>query len=235
MQMSAYANRLLQVLPESEQELLGAAGRRLAVRRGEVLHEQGAPTRAAYFPLTAMCSLTLNLESGDKAEVSTVGVEGFVGLSLYFRLPRSPAEALVQVPGEVLEVPADAFLRLAASPPLAGLLNRYAAYSLQYANQAVACNAFHSIEERACRWLLLTHDRVGNGRFELTHEFLAEMLGVTRQSVTLVARSLQRAGLISYTRGRVSIVDRTGLEGVSCECYAQINRYYRETVATPIA
>lgn len=231
MQMASQANRLLQALPQSEQELVRSAGRTLAVRRGEVLHEQGGPVRAVYFPASAMCSLTLNLESGDKAEVSTVGLEGFVGLNVFFRLPRAPAEALIQVPGEVLEVPADAFLRLAhSSPALGELLMRYAAYSLQYANQAVACNAFHSIEERACRWLLLTHDRVGDGRFELTHEFLAEMLGVTRQSVTLVARSLQRAGLIAYTRGRVSIVDRAGLEAAACECYAQINRYYRETV-----
>jgi len=178
-----------------------------------------------------MYSLVLNLESAEKAEVATVGNEGFVGLPVFFRLAKSPYEVMLQVVGEALQVQAKEFSRLlSSSQALAELISRFAVYSFHCANQLVACNAFHALEERACRWLLLTRDRAGSDRFELTQEFLAEMLGVTRQSVTIVAGTLQRAGMITYKRGAITVLDRTALEEAACECYGEIQRFYRETV-----
>jgi CRP-like cAMP-binding protein len=224
-------NRLLDALPADDRRALVAVASSFSARQGKVIYRQGGEVGFVYFPIAAMYSLVLNLESGEKAEVATVGNEGFVGLPVYFRLGRSPYEAMLQVVGEALEVQAKQFSRLVSSSrALAELVSRFAVYSFHCANQLVACNAFHALEERACRWLLLTRDRAGSDRFQLTQEFLAEMLGVTRQSVTIVAGTLQRAGLISYKRGEITVLNRAGLEEAACECYGEMQRFYREIV-----
>lgn len=139
---------------------------------------------------------------------------------------------MAQIAGSAYQIPAATLRDLArASEPLNLMVMRYTAYSLQYANQSVACNAFHSLEARTCRWLLTAQDRAGTNKLTLTHEFLAEMLGVARQSMTLVAGSLQRAGLIKYSRGDITILDRERLEGCACECYSETERFYQETVS----
>ena len=224
-------NRLLDVLPSEDRKALLAVATTISPPQGRVVYQQGSEISHVYFPTSAMYSLVLNLDSGEKAEVATVGNEGFVGLPVFFRLQRSPYEAMLQVAGEALQIPIKKFSRLIASTPaLEELISRFATYSFHCANQQVACNAFHALEERACRWLLLTQDRAGSDRFQLTQEFLAEMLGVTRQSVTIVAGTLQRAGMITYKRGEISVLNRAGLEEAACECYGEIQRFYRETV-----
>ncbi len=154
-----------------------------------------------------------------------------VGLSLYLGLDISIQTGLLQVPGEAIRVQTAAFsTAIRTDPDFNRLMGRYTAYSLRYANQTVACNVLHSLEERACRWILTTHDGIGRDDFSLTHEFLAEMLGVRRQSVSLAAGGLQRAGLFTYRRGRIRIIDRTGLEAKACECYSVLKSVYDRIV-----
>jgi CRP-like cAMP-binding protein len=225
-------NHLLDALPSDDRAAVVAVASAFSPSQGKVVYQQGGDVAFVYFPIDAMYSLVLNLDSGEKAEVATVGNEGFVGLPVFFRLRRSPYDAMLQVLGEALQVPANEFSRLiSSSRTLAELISRFAVYSFHCANQLVACNAFHALEERACRWLLLTQDRAGGDRFGLTQEFLAEMLGVTRQSVTIVAGTLQRAGMITYKRGQITVLNRAGLEEAACDCYGEIQRFYRETVS----
>jgi CRP-like cAMP-binding protein len=157
----------------------------------------------------------------------TIGNEGMIGLSVALGLNSSPIRAIAQVPGESLEIPAPVFLKaLKASGTLNRLVRRYTAYSLWSARQTVACNLLHSAEERMCRWLLMSHDRVEKDEFSLTHESLAEMLGVRRQTVTVIAGTLQKAGLLTYRRGLIRVVHREGLEAASCECYRVSSTFY---------
>lgn len=224
-------NRLLDALPNDDRDALVRLASPISPPQAKIIYRQGSEARFVYFPISAMYSLVLNLDSGEKAEVATIGNEGFIGLPVYFKLRRSPYEAMLQVEGETLQVPAKEFSRLVSSSSvLRELISRFAIYSFHCANQLVACNAFHALEERACRWLLLTRDRAGTDRFDLTQEFLAEMLGVTRQSVTIVAGTLQRAGMIAYKRGAITILNRAALEDAACECYGEMQRFYGETV-----
>jgi CRP-like cAMP-binding protein len=153
-------------------------------------------------------------------EVGTVGNEGMLGLPVFLGADSSPGAAFCQVPGRALRMPAEA-LRAAASVegPLRDLLQRYAQALMDQIAQSAACNRAHSTEERLCRWLLMTHDRVGADRFPLTQEFLGQMLGVRRAGVSATASILQRAGFIRYSRGTITITDRAGLESASCGCY----------------
>ena len=167
------------------------------------------------------------MEDGERIEATAIGKEGMVGVSAALGLGFSPVTTVLLVPGECLRLPAPS-LSQAVKPgrELDRLLRRYAAYSLRNAKQSVACNALHSVEERMCRWLLMTQDRVGKDEFWLTHELLAAILGVRRQSVSVVASMLQRTGLIAYRHGVMRVVDRHGLEDGSCECYGVTETLY---------
>jgi CRP-like cAMP-binding protein len=167
------------------------------------------------------------MENGQEVEAGTIGNEGMVGLSVAHGLDFSPTKAISQISGEGLRVPAPAFLKaMKSGGTLEWLLMRYTAYSLRYANQTIACNLLHSVEQRMCRWLLMCHDRVAKDEFALTHEFLAEMLGVRRQTVTAIAGMLQTSSIISYRRGRLRILNRKKLEITSCECYEVTKGFY---------
>jgi CRP-like cAMP-binding protein len=194
----------------------------------EVLAAPNVPIRSVYFPLTGLVSLISTLADGTMVEVTTIGNEGLVGLPLFLRATSMPLTALVQVPGEALRMDAEAFDRLlrAGSEEFSHLLYRYTQALFNQLAQHVVCNRLHSIAPRCARWLLLTHDRVGQATFPLTHEFLAQMLGVRRASVTEVAGRLQRARLIHYRYGIITILDRAGLEAASCECYGVIKQEY---------
>jgi len=171
-----------------------------------------------YFPTSGVCSIVSIADNGKLVEMATIGNEGMIGLPVFLGLDFSPIRALSQVSGKALRMPATSFLRaLEPGTPLDRLMRRYMAFSMRYAYQTVACNALHSLEERMCRWLLMTHDRVEEEEFKLTQEFLAEMLGVRRQSVTVVAGILQTAGFLTYRRGIVRIINRESLEAASCE------------------
>lgn len=183
--------------------------------------EPGEPIRSVYFPVTAVASHLTSMDDGSGVEIATVGNEGMVGAQVFLgtRTVGSRDFAQVQVPGDLLVFEADVFREEAQDGEFHGVLERYVQAYLRQVSQQVACNGLHNVEERCSRWILLTHDRVGGDEFPLTQEFLSQMLGVRRASVTVAAGTLQKAGFIRFRHGRVSILDRRGLEEASCECY----------------
>jgi CRP-like cAMP-binding protein len=167
------------------------------------------------------------MEDGTVVELATVGNEGMVGLPVFLGGDTMPLKAFVQIPGDAMRMKADVFKdSVNQGSPLHGLLQRYTQALFNQVAQSTACNRVHSIEERCCRWLLMTRDRVESDGFPLTQEFLSQMLGVRRPSVSVVAAILQKAGLIRYSRGRITILDREGLEAAACECYAIIKQEF---------
>jgi CRP-like cAMP-binding protein len=211
-------NALLSALPAGERRRLRLE--RVAANLREVIYEPDGPIPHVDFPLNCVDSLLVIMGDGLIVEAGTVGNEGMVGLPLFLGADRSPHRALIQVPGDALRMRAEDFREeLRRDGALTDLLRRYNQGLMTQMAYSVACNRLHSVEERMCRWLLMTHDRVGADRYPLTQEFLAQMLGVRRPSVTVVAGVLQKAGLIAYARGWVVILDRAGLEATSCECY----------------
>jgi CRP-like cAMP-binding protein len=194
----------------------------------EVVHEQDEPASAVHFPTVGVVSLVTMTEDGSSVELALIGNEGVVGVGVFLGSRRlSNQRAVVQVPGESLRVDADIFqAELAQDGKVSALLQNYTVALLTQIGQGVACNRLHSLEERCARWLLMTGDRVGRDEFPITQEFLAQMLGVRRPSVTLAAGVLQRAGFISYRRGEMQLLDRDGLEQSSCECYGVVRDAY---------
>ena len=213
-------NRLLAALPTEERARLLEKLEPVSLRLKEIVYDVNQPISHVYFPNTGVFSLLTIMQDGAAVEVGTVGNEGMVGLPVFLGADSTPSQAFSQIPGESLRMATDVFkAEVANDGPLPGLLNRYTQGLFNQLAQSAACNRLHSTEERLARWLLMTHDRVGQETFPLTHEFMAHMLGVRRATVTVAAGMLQQAGLIRYSRGRISIVDRPGLEAASCECY----------------
>ena len=233
MQMLGVGSRLITALPESERDQLLAACTAISLDIGQVLAEAGQPMTHAYFPMSGVLSLVTVLEDGSMIEAATVGNEGMVGVSLVLGGSESTSvKAMCQVRGEAQRLPAADLLRLFDElPTLRSMVLRYAHALFVQAAQSAACNRLHTAEERASKWLLLCHDRVEGNAFHLTQEFLAQMLGVRRASVTEVANRLRDRGLIEYRRGDIAILDRSGLEGTSCGCYAQIRTEYDDYLA----
>lgn len=187
-----------------------------------VLFEPGEVVDAVYFPLDGVVSLVTPLEDGAIVEVATVGNEGLVGVPVVLGGTLT-VRAISQVAGRSLTMATTAFLdEMAHSEPVARLVQNYVQALFGQISQAAACNRLHSSEERLSRWLLMSQDRVGQDQFPITQEFLGQMLGARRATVTLAAGILQKAGLVSYSRGNVRIVDRKGLEAAACECYRVI-------------
>jgi CRP-like cAMP-binding protein len=177
-----------------------------------------------------MISLVVTTTDGRSVEVGVVGKEGAVGTSLAVQIRKSPYRAVVQIPGDALRVSADALFDLADSmPEFQLLINRYASVQGMQVAQLAACNRLHEIEQRLARWMLMCHDRTDSDLLPMTHEFFAQMLGAGRPSVTLAAGALQKAGIIRYTRGKVNILNREGLEAAACECYRVIRQYNGDT------
>lgn len=228
-------NRLLASLPPEDYQRVSAelTWRPLKVR--QVLHKHGEPVAEVYFPGRSVCSITNTMEDGGVVEVAMVGREGFVGMSAAFGVPVAAGDAIVQLADEPAAVMSyDAFRR--ELDRRGAFYDRVTRYSQAFVNmlmQSVACNGLHSAEERCSRWLLMTHDRIGQDEFALTHELLAIMLGVRRPTVTLVMADLTRAGIIAHVRGHVRVVDRQGLERTACECYRNIHGVFERLVASP--
>jgi len=215
-------NRLLDALPLPDRRRIAALLEREKGEHKQMLYGPGARIEALYFPVDAVASILTTLSDGAGVEIATVGNEGMLGSPVVLGSDAMPAREFcqIQVPGEVLRMDRGSFEEvLSRDSPFRNVIQLYVQALFTQIAQQVACNALHSVEERCCRWLLLTHDRVQKDTFPITHEFLAQMLGVRRASVTLAAGALQAAGLISYRRGEMIIVDREGLEEVSCECY----------------
>jgi CRP-like cAMP-binding protein len=186
----------------------------------EVLVEPGRPITDIYFVRNGVASMLATEQEGGDIEVGTIGNEGFVGLPVLLGATSVPNRIIIQIEGDASRMPADAFRRIVDErPEVRRLLLRYAQHFSDLLSQSVACNRLHTLEERCARWLLMTHDRVHGDAFDLTHEFLAIMLGVRRAGVTVAMGVLQAAGILRYTRGRVTVLDRSRLEEASCGCY----------------
>ena len=222
------ANSLLAALPRQDYERMRAELEPVNLIYGEVLYEPGERVRHVYFPGDAHVSLLVVVDRSSALEVGLVGREGMVGMSLALGVEDSPVRELVQGSGTALRMKAAAFLEeLARCAPLQREVYRYAYAKLAQARQTAACNRFHQVEARLARWLLMTRDRVRSDHFHLTHEFLADMLGVRRAGVTNAAVTLQRRKLIRYRRGNISILDRNGLAAAACSCYEIVRKLAR--------
>ena len=214
-------NRLLAALPPDEYAGLLPQLSPVRLRLRDVLVEPEQPLEHVYFVREGVGSMLAVEQEGGQVEVGTIGREGFVGLPLLHDADTSAYRVIVQVEGDAWRMGAGAFRRaLDERPELRRRCLRYAQHFADQMAQSVACNRLHTLEERCARWLLMTHDRVHGDVFELTHEFLATMLGVRRAGVTVAMGTLQHAGLVTYTRGRVTILDRAALEASACGCYA---------------
>ena len=218
------SNRILEALPAEDRDRLIRSMVLVALPIKTVLFAPGEPIRAVHFPIDGVISLVTPLDDGAIVEVATVGNEGIVGVPL-FSGGSLAVRAISQVSGSSLRMDAAAFLAEVDRPgAFSDLVHQYLSALFGQISQAAACNRLHTNEERLSRWLLMSHDRVGVDDFAITHEFLGQMLGSRRATVTLSAGILQAAGLIRYHRGHVSILDREGLESVACECYGSIKR-----------
>jgi len=217
-----FDNRLLDALSASDRRRIRPLLSAEQVELRQLLYAPGAPIEAVYFPIDAVACLLTTMSGGTTVEIATVGTEGMVGSRVVLGADVMPPREFcqVQVPGRLWRMDRAAFSEmLSASGRFRDIVQGDVLALFSQIAQQVACNALHSVEERCCRWLLSTHDRVRADTFPLTQEFLAQMLGVRRASVTVAAGALQAAGLIRYRRGQITIVDRAGLEGASCECY----------------
>ena len=224
-------NRLLDQLPQEELNRIKSSWEVVNMRQTQEIYRQDGPLSYVYFPRTGLYAVIVRMQDGRAVEAGTVGNEGLIGVTALLDLDFSSMTVTTPVPGECLRMPIGAFRSAVTSNGLLGrVLRRYTAVALLNAHQTVACNAVHSAEERMCRWLLTNQDRVHSGQLAMTHEFLAQMLGVRRQTVTVIAGSLQEAGFITSRRGMVCIVNRKGLEASSCECYAISKSVYNRVM-----
>jgi CRP-like cAMP-binding protein len=198
------------------------------------LYEPGQTLSHIYFPTTAIVSLLYVMDNGASAEIAVVGNEGLVGISLFMGGETTPSRAVVQSAGAGFRFPAPALKRAFVRAPVLHLLRRYTQALITQMAQTAACNRHHRLEQQFCRWLLLSRDRLESDELVMTHELIANMLGVRRQGVTEAALSLQRAGLIRSSRGHITMLDRPGLERRCCECYGVVKREY-ERLLPPAA
>lgn len=221
------ANFLLAALPEAEWQRWMPHLEAIDMPLGKVLYESGDTMRHVYFPTTAIVSLLYVMESGASAEIAVVGSEGIVGISLFMGGESTPSRAVVQSAGHGYRLKAqlvkDEFNRAGAAMHL---LLRYTQALITQMTQTAACNRHHSLEQQLCRWLLLSLDRLKGSELVMTQELMANMLGVRREGVTEAALNLQKLGMIRYARGRISVLDRPGLERRTCECYAVVKKEY---------
>jgi CRP-like cAMP-binding protein len=222
-------NLLLASLRPADRALLEPFIEAVALRRGEVLYEPGEDVVVTHFPCTgAMISLVLLTQDDRAIEVATVGLEGAVGGIVSAGHKPAFARSVVEIGGMALRIETERLEDAKKqSHSLRDLFSRYADVLLAQTLQSVACNALHTIEERCCRWLLATQDRVATRDLPVTQEFLAELLGVQRTTVSAAAQALQKRGLIQYRRGQITIADRAGLEEAACECYAAVEKHFR--------
>ncbi len=232
----ASSSRFLAALPPLSRARLEAELEPVDLHSKTVIWEPGVPIRSIYFPHNCAMSIIVPLKGHVAVEAGTVGREGFLGVPVLLGSDSTTTQAIVQISGKASRLPVAVFRGLVAEDDgLRSLCLRYTQALLEQTSQSVACNGRHDLSERCARWMLMTHDRLDGDEFHLTHEFLATMLGVRRATVTVAAAILQRAGFIKYSRGRVKILDRTGLENASCECYAVVRDMYAKLLGPATA
>lgn len=220
-------NQLLAALPDAEWQRWKPLLELVHMPLGQVLYESGRTMSHVYFPTTAIVSLLYVLENGSSAEIAVVGKEGIVGISLFMGGDSTPSRAVVQSAGKGFCLNAQTMkTEFNRAGPTLHLLLRYTQALITQMTQTAVCNRHHSLDQQLCRWLLLSLDRMEGNDLRMTQELLADMLGMRRSGVSESALKLQSAGLISYRRGHISVLDRNGLEKRSCECYAVVKKEY---------
>jgi CRP-like cAMP-binding protein len=229
-------NRLLAVLSDEDYAHLLPHLEPLTFALGEVVYEPGGHLDYLYFPTSSIVSLIYTMEDGSTAEMGLVGNDGVVGIALFMGGETTPNRGIVQNAGGALRMKAKLLqTEFKRGGALQFLLLRYTQALITQISQTAVCNRLHSVEQRLCRWLLLTHDRVKINELQLTQEFIANMLGVRREGVTHAACHLQAAGLIQYARGRITILDRKGLEAAVCECYRVVKQEFGRLLGQKMA
>ena len=218
-------NQILAALPREDAARVYAAIEPVTFALGDILYEPGEPLAHLYFPTSCIVSLLYSMEDGATAEMGLAGNDGVVGVALFLGGNTTPNRAMVAMAGAALRMRA-ASLReeFARGGALQRLLLRYTQSLITQISQTAVCNRLHAMEKRLCRWLLLCHDRVASDQLPMTQEFISNMLGGRRESVTVAAGRLQDAGLIHYSRGHIRILNRGGLEAAACECYQTVRR-----------
>lgn len=225
-ELSSPDNLLLATLRPADRAVIDRRLEAIDLPAGMVLYEAQHAIAHAYFPTAGVVSMVADMDQGI-VEVGTVGREGMAGIPILLYSASTTTRAFMQVPGKGWRCTADDLLSaMAESPAISRLLHRYLMVLFEQVAQSAACNRLHSLEERCARWLLMVHDRVGDEMLPLKQAFLADMLGVHRPAVTLAAGALQTAGLIRYSRGRVHVLDRPGLEAASCSCYGIVSESF---------
>jgi CRP-like cAMP-binding protein len=220
-----FVNTLLASLPEEAYARLNKHLEPVSLKKGKIIYYAGDPVHNAYFPLGGMISLVSTTEKGAGVEVAMIGNEGMAGVSSVLRGISAPYQVMVQIPGNAMRIKSQALCEeFGRGEQLHYLLLRYTHTLVSQISQSVVCNRFHTAEARLCRWLLTSHDRVQSDTLNLTQEFLAYMLGSPRTSVTGIAGKLQARNLIKYSRGKIKILSRPGLEHGSCECYRIVSK-----------
>jgi len=219
-------NNLLSALPPEDWERWQELLEHVEMPLGQVLYESGGTLSHVYFPTTAIVSLLYVMENGASAEIAVVGCEGIVGVSLFMGGESTPSRAVVQSAGWGYRLKAHVIKTEFKRAPVLHLLLRYTQALITQMAQTAACNRHHSLDQQLCRWLLISLDRLEGSELVMTQELIANMLGVRREGVTEGALKLQRAGLITYSRGRITVLDRKGIEKLACECYGVVKREY---------
>jgi CRP-like cAMP-binding protein len=229
-------NRLLAALPDAEWVRWKSQLELVAMPFGKVLYEPGSRLTHVYFPTTSIVSLLHVMEDGGSAEIAVVGLEGIVGISLFMGGESTPSRAVVQSAGQAFRLQAHLMLQeFNRAGPVLHLLLRYTQALITQMAQTAACNRHHALDQQLCRWLLLSLDRLPSNELLMTQELIANMLGVRREGVTEAAGRLQKAGVIRYQRGRITVLDRAGLEQRTCECYAVVKLEYDRLLPNTIA
>ena len=218
-------NYLLAALPAADYQRIAPHLELVSMPLSEVLYESGRPLRHVYFPTTSIVSLLYVMEDGASAEIAVVGNEGILGIALFMGGESTPSRAVVQSAGEGYRLKAHLLKKeFNLSGPMLHLLLRYTQSLITQMAQTAVCNRHHSVDQQLCRWLLLSLDRLQSNVLIMTHELIANMLGVRREGVTEAAGKLHDLGLINYSRGRITVLDRPGIEKRSCECYEVVKR-----------
>jgi CRP-like cAMP-binding protein len=229
-------NSLLAALPHTEWQRWEPLLEQVDMPLGQVLYESGVTLSHVYFPTTSIVSLLYVMENGASAEIAVVGNEGLVGISLFMGGESTPSRAVVQSAGHGFRLKAQLMKdEFARGGPVLHLLLRYTQALITQMSQTAVCNRHHTIDQQLCRWLLLSLDRLRINELAMTQELIANMLGVRREGVTEAANKLQQAGLISYVRGCITVLDRPGLEKRTCECYAVVKREYDRLLPEKLA
>jgi CRP-like cAMP-binding protein len=231
----SFKNRLLDLLSPNDLEQLRPYLQPLTFEYKQVLYEPNVRIEWVHFPITGVASLVNTMKDGSAVEVGTIGNEGMVGVPIVLGDSIDPSSAYVQVPGSGLRLPASILEeKLRGSSSMRRVMLHYAHAFFSQIMQSAACAHFHSLDQRCCRWLLMTHDRVQSNKFMLTQEFLGMMLGVRRSSVTQAARELKKRKIIDYRRGQVTVLDRPLLERCACECYGVSKREFDRLLGSPL-